>query len=776
MKHLMESRALPPRLLTLVVTAAACAAPVSTSTNGWTIVADPEAQTLRIDREPLGTVLRDVRLCVRSDQGVRPAGSWTAKEAGGSLLINADGPRIAWRFTASADALTISSTSFESAITAEAPAPPSRVPARLLDPEGTPVTWVGTNEVESGYGGSETRNASFLPRHNPDVTYFALGQISAGTLHSLFDRTTDTAIDFPEGAQLRRDRDLLAVTIPVTGNARIRVIPKYYTKVLGVPFYSPFDDTYFKTAPMVWSSWTSYYSDVREQDMVRNTDWIAAHLKPYGFEYVELDDGYDRGPKGEHDWIENWNRAKFPHGPEWLTSYIRSKGLRAGIWLVPNAYAGAVATHPDWYVRDKSGKVILDYDTPTLDSSNPQVLEFLRHLFTTLDDWGFDYYKFDGEHAFPKYVPAVDHSKLYDPAADPVDVYRKRLQIIRETLGPHRFIEGCPAGTPLNGIGYFQSYFNGQDLYNNWEGMYPLFSSITANAFLNHIAVYVMPGEGLELGPPTTVEETMKNRPPVVLEVTRSREEPVTGFGTTLAEARTLVTWVSLTGVAYPLASVMPELPEERVRLLKATLPTLPIMPVDLFSRGTDAHQWDTFKHTTPDTYIHNYPEILDLKVNAASGVYDVVALTNWRSEPVQREVDLAGKLGLDAGQSYVAFDYWNAKLLGTVKDRLTVEIAPHDTRVLLIHPLATHPQLVGISRHISGAWSVLDVAWDDATNTLRGKSQGVSGEPYTVYIHVPDGFQPAQAPLQGRLATLTFTGAQAPTDWSMRFTRTAAR
>ena len=28
---------------------------------------------------------------------------------------------------------------------------------------------------------------------------------------------------------------------------------------------------------------------------------------PYGFQYVQLDDGYDRGKNGEHYWIENWD-------------------------------------------------------------------------------------------------------------------------------------------------------------------------------------------------------------------------------------------------------------------------------------------------------------------------------------------------------------------------------------------------------------------------------------------------------------------------------------
>ena len=53
-------------------------------------------------------------------------------------------------------------------------------------------------------------------------------------------------------------------------------------------------------------------------------------------------------------------------------------------------------------------------------------------------------------------------------------------------------------------------------------------------------------------------------------------------------------------------------------------MPTLPFLPVDLFSRGTDM-PWDTFKHTPADYYIHNYPEIFDLKVHTAAGVYDVV-------------------------------------------------------------------------------------------------------------------------------------------------------
>src|ERR1019366_8205927 len=296
---------------------------------------------------------------------------------------------------------------------------------------------------------------------------------------------------------------------------------------------------------------------------------------------------------------------------------------------------------------------------------NPAVLELLKKIFTTLDDWGFEYYKFDGEHAIAKYAPGIDLDKIYDKSIDPVVAYRNRLKLIRDTIGSQRFIEGCPAGTPLNGIGYFQSYFTGEDMYGSWQGNYAMLSSINANAFLNHIVIYTMAGEGIELIPPMTVAEAQKKRNPFVVEVARTREDPLVGFGTTLAEARTLVTYASLTGVVYSLSSVMPELPEERTRLLKMTLPTMPILPIDLFSRGNDMPLWDLFKHTTPDLYIHNYPEILDLKVNAKSGVYDVVGMTDWRSGTVTRDLSFADKLGLSAASRYVAFDYWNQKSLG---------------------------------------------------------------------------------------------------------------
>ena len=136
---------------------------------------------------------------------------------------------------------------------------------------------------------------------------------------------------------------------------------------------------------------------------------------------------------------------------------------------------------------------------------------------------------------------------------------------------------------PLDGIGHFDSYLNGNDLYNNWRGMYSMFSSINTNDFLNHLLVYVIPGDGLALEHPMIVAEARMKRPSIVIETEKQREYPLTGFGTTDAEARTLVSYVSPTGVAYSLAIIMPELPLDCIKLLESTMP---IMPMDLFSRG----------------------------------------------------------------------------------------------------------------------------------------------------------------------------------------------
>ena len=105
------------------------------------------------------------------------------------------------------------------------------------------------------------------------------------------------------------------------------------------------------------------------------------------------------------------------------------------------------------------------------------------------------------------------------------------------------------------------------------------------------------------------------------------------------------------------------------------------------------------------------------------------------------RTLDFASKLHLDPRLQYVAFDFWNQALAGVFEKEMKLEVGPHDTRVLAIHPLQGRPQLIGNSRHISGSFSVLANHWDGDRMVLSGKSQTVGDDPYTAWVYCPKGF-----------------------------------
>ena len=161
------------------------------------------------------------------------------------------------------------------------------------------------------------------------------------------------------------------------------------------------------------------------------------------------------------------------------------------------------------------------------------------------------------------------------------------------------------------------------------------------------------------------------------------------------------------------------------------------------------------------------------------------MALTNWRSWTAHREFSFADKLGVDPEASYVVFDFWAQKILGGFKGQMAVTIEPHDTRVFLVHPLLNRPQLVGTSRHITGAYSTRDLAWDGSKNLLRGSSETVSGEAYTLWFYIPKGAAVSrigagtkgnavvavQQELSGNSLKVTFPGQPEAVDWEVEFT-----
>jgi len=100
---------------------------------------------------------------------------------------------------------------------------------------------------------------------------------------------------------------------------------------------------------------------------------------------------------------------------------------------------------------------------------------------------------------------------------------------------------------------------------------------------------------------------------------------------------------------------------------------------------------------------------------------------------------------------------------------------------VLLIHPLLDHPQVIGNSRHISGAYSINELSWDPEAMQLRGTSETVSGDPYMLFVHVPPSYKSPVARASAGAAKVrqgskpdilivTFEGQTQPVKWVMDF------
>ncbi len=136
------------------------------------------------------------------------------------------------------------------------------------------------------------------------------------------------------------------------------VISNYYRDVLGVKFYQPLDKSRFPDPPSGWCTWYYYYNRINETEVKSNARWIAENLKDYGAEYVQIDDGWQggRGPQGYRDWT-TVNREHFPDGMAELAGYIKSLGLKPGLWLAPHGQSNprVVSNNPNVFLLRPDG-------------------------------------------------------------------------------------------------------------------------------------------------------------------------------------------------------------------------------------------------------------------------------------------------------------------------------------------------------------------------------------------------------------------------------------
>jgi len=106
-----------------------------------------------------------------------------------------------------------------------------------------------------------------------------------------------------------------------------------------------------QTPPMGWNSWDSYGTSINEKQFRANAEWIAEHLKSFGWQYVVIDEGWylvnppKQSSKNDEQFsLDEFGRftpdvARFPSaasgaGFKPLADYIHSLGLKFGIHIL----------------------------------------------------------------------------------------------------------------------------------------------------------------------------------------------------------------------------------------------------------------------------------------------------------------------------------------------------------------------------------------------------------------------------------------------------------
>ena len=177
-----------------------------------------------------------------------------------------------------------------------------------------------------------------------------------------------------------------------------------------------------QTPPMGWNSWDCYGPTVVESEVKANADYMAEHLKEYGWEYIVVDirwyvgndkaGGYNQ--TNAQYTLDEWGRYtpavnRFPSaadgtGFKHLADYVHSKGLKFGIHLMRGLpilaakrklpVKGTDGITCDQICNNDSACTWL-YDNYKVDCTKRGAQEYYNSCFEMYAQWGVDFVKID---------------------------------------------------------------------------------------------------------------------------------------------------------------------------------------------------------------------------------------------------------------------------------------------------------------------------------------------------------------------------------------------
>ena len=323
-----------------------------------------------------------------------------------------------------------------------------------------------------------------------------------------------------------------------------------------------------------------------EKSIVELAAFAAKELKPFGFSFVQIDDGWQdggnfNGPRRGFDRVRP--NGPYPHEMKPVAERIQGFGLTAGIWFMPfarNHQDPDYKDRQDWFVKRDNGK---PYETSwggtSLDLTHPEVKAHLAQLVKTLRSWGYRYFKMDGlwTGTATEQMYINDHYKddhignnapLHDPTKTNIEAYRDGLRLLREAAGPDVFFSGCNVSQNMRSLGgsmgLVDSMRIGPDNGWEWGGVLTPVDHGSPLYFLNGRVWWNDPD-------PYYVRTDL----------------PVN-------QARFLSSWVAITGFFSLNSDWLPDLPAERLEIIKRIIP----------AHGVTARPVDYFDHRFPTTWL----------------------------------------------------------------------------------------------------------------------------------------------------------------------------
>jgi len=268
--------------------------------------------------------------------------------------------------------------------------------------------------------------------------------------------------------------------------------------------------------------------------------------------------------------------------------------------------------------------------------------------------------------------------RFHDATQTRAQVLRTGLELVRSEAGEEAFLFGC--GCPLGpAIGLVNGMRIGADTARRWN---PYFKGIkyllrkevsfpsAFNALHNTLTRADLHGRWWINDP-----DCLLLRPETEL---------------TKTEVETIASVIALSGGSLMISDHVPDLPPERLNILKVLLPLIGKRPYIL----------DWFDSTTP--------ERVQLDLDGPSGPWHLVALFNWK-EAAQDKFLKINDFYLKESQEMYARDFWMGKTHlihnnDPAEKGLAIEqIPPHGVVLLALRPRHPYtPQYLGSNLHIS--------------------------------------------------------------------------